>query len=127
MKATLSRLLANLALSYRVAGFVTLIFVAAAHLISPSRYGPGVIGTWIFEMGVLAFGAPLVLLVLVFLDIALRGSTDQRRLGVAVSLLPAAAMALVTLAYPEALYVAAWLLIVGLVYGLAMRVPPVTA
>lgn len=104
-----------------------MLFVVVAQVTAPPRYGPGLIGTWIFEMGVLAFGAPLVLFVLALQDAALRGTARQRRLAIAVSLLPAAAMALIAVAYPEATYIAVWLLVVGLVYGLAMRVPPVTA
>lgn len=120
--ATAIRVAANVALAYAVAGGATLVFLVAASTIAPGP-GPGILSGWIFEMCLLAFGAPAVAIVLAGLEFALRETERPRRLAIRVSLVPAVGMGLIGIFEPEVAYLVLWLAFVGLVFGLTMRLP----
>ena len=122
-RGLLRRLITNLVLAYVIAAIVTLVFLTIGSQIGPPTFGPGIIGEWIFEMALLMLGAPIVLIVLVVLDYVLSATTQQRRLALGVSLLPAALVALLIVPYPEIAYVVAWLVAVGGAFGMTVLLP----
>lgn len=71
-KRTAARVLGNVVLAYAGAGVATLAVVSLAHLVGPGEPGPGVLGYFVNWMGLLLLGAPVLFLVLLGVDIALR-------------------------------------------------------
>ena len=83
------RVLANVALSYVAAGIVTIVFLVILELLTPSSIGNMLTG-WVYEMCLLAWGSPAVLVVLAIVDLALTAVGNRRRSGFVFSLLPGA-------------------------------------
>jgi hypothetical protein len=114
----------NVALAYAIAAVVTLLFIAAATAAAPAQPGPGILGCWVFEMCLLAFGAPAVAIVLFGLDLVVRDTGRPRRLAIVISLVPALAVGVIAIFEPGVAYLVAWLTAVGLILGLTMsRLP----
>ena len=116
------RVLANVALSYVAAGIVTFVFLVILELLTPSSIGNMLTG-WVYEMCLLAWGSPAVLVVLAIVDLALTAVGDRRRSGFVFSLLPGALTALLIVPYPAIAPLVVWLLAVGLLFGRVMRLP----
>lgn len=120
--ATAIRLATNIALAYAVAGGASLLFLVANSAVDPGP-GPGILSGWVFEMCLLAFGAPAVAIGLFGLDLVVRDTGRPRRLAILASLVPALAVGLIAVFEPGIAYLVAWLTIVGLVFGLTMALP----
>lgn len=119
----LRRMVVNLALAYAIAAGVTLTFLLVAQLVAPREVGPGVAGGWVFEMSLLALGAPVLAVVLLILDVILGSDARPRRSALLVCLTPAAFVGLLAVFTPGIAYLVAWLLLVGLLLGLSLRLP----
>lgn len=120
----LLRLGVNLLLAYGVAAVTLLLATVAREVVERPSFGPGVAGEWAVGMGTLLFGGPVVLMVLVVIDLALKGRPRMRRAAIVVSLIPSALSAVLIPIYPEVIAVTVWLLVTGLLFGAVMRLPP---
>ena len=121
------RVVGNELLAYLVAALGTLVVVATAHWIGPPMPGPGVMGYLLSWMGLLSLGAPVMFVVLLVLDVALRDVSRARGVFLAATVAPAVVVAVLAVASSNVSKVAAgyvtWLLLVGLAFGLTARLP----
>jgi len=122
--AALGRLGVNLLLACGVAGITLLVGTLAREIVERPTFGPGIAGEWAVGMGTLLFGAPFVLIALGIVDFVLGTTHSGRRGAIVASLIPAALAALLIPVYPEIMWIAAWLLATGLLFGAVMRLPP---
>ncbi|HEV8403024.1 MAG TPA: hypothetical protein VGQ31_08320 [Candidatus Limnocylindrales bacterium] len=114
----------NLVLAYGWGGLWLLIGLWTVQITDPGALGDGLFGSWVATMYWLAFGAPLVLFVLIWLELGLRLVPRPRPVAVAIALVPGAVVAIFALPEPSAWSIPVWLWSTGLAFGLTMRLPP---
>lgn len=121
----LARIVTNSVLAYAWGGLMMFVEIAIAERFDPDITGVlGLVGSWVWTMFFLVVGAPLVVLVLAFLDLGLHRVNDRHRTGLMISLLPGAVATIAAVAGIQELWLSAWLVPTGLAFGLTMRLPP---
>jgi hypothetical protein len=127
------RVRANLAGAARVIVNVGLAHASAATAMTAGlliQYGPdapelplGLVGTVIYGMWWLAWGAPLVLLVLTVLDVTVAHGRSGRRNMVIAALVPGLLYFAMAARQSELVPSALWLIATGLLFGGIARLP----
>lgn len=120
------RVLANTAITYLAAAFVTFVFVLAKEVVEPSPWNPYLgqaVGNTFFITCELLVGLPLVIGGWALLDWLLRGSRHPRGIVAAMGLIPASFWLLAVSQGLIALGYSAWSLAVAALVACFMRVP----